>query len=87
MIYKVVKGGNTTYKNEDGKESSSHPFIGVGEFNDQESQTYRLVCTIDKNIDEPYQYADLIATLLNNNRLYVIQKQEALDDIRQYPLG
>jgi hypothetical protein len=88
-IYKVVKSGNTTYSNSDGKSSASHPYIGVGVFEREDSQTYILLCKMSKfgSEEELYQEADRIAELLNRNTSFITQKEAELEGLRQLPLG
>ena len=76
-MYKVVK--IQPYKNVgiDGKKTVTGRYkdnIGVGKFSSEE--TYTLVCTISKDVGnqkEQEAYATLIATLLNENRKYVME--------------
>lgn len=84
MIYKVVKGNSIPYSNNDGKESGVKSFIGVGIFEREDSQTYTLLCTIDKNIDDGEVEADRIAVLLNENRKYFTAKEAALRGLKLF---
>lgn len=81
-MYKVVKGNSITYTNSDGKESGVKSFVGVGIYEREDSQTYILLCTIDKNIDDPEAEASRIANLLNENRKYLTQKEAELKGLR-----
>jgi hypothetical protein len=77
-MYKLVK--IQPYKNVgiDGKTTVTGRYkdnIGVGKFENEE--IYTLVCTISKDIGNQKQqesYATLIATLLNENRKYIMDK-------------
>lgn len=77
-MYKLVK--IQPYKNVgiDGKTTVTGRYkdnIGVGKFENE--KTYTLVCTLSKDIGnqkEQESYATLIATLLNENRKYIMDK-------------
>jgi hypothetical protein len=77
-MYKLVK--IQPYKNVgiDGKTTVTGRYkdnIGVGKFENEE--TYKLICTLSKDIGnqkEQESYATLIATLLNENRKYIMDK-------------
>lgn len=84
MIYKIVKGDSITYSNNDGKESGVRSFVGVGIFEREDSQTYTLLCTIDKNIDDPEVEASRIASLLNENKKYITTREAELKGIKLF---
>jgi hypothetical protein len=77
-MYKVVK--IQPYKNVgiDGKTTVTGRYkdnIGVGHF--ESENVYKLVCTVSRDIGnqkEQEAYATLIATLLNENRKYIMDK-------------
>ena len=79
-MYKKVK--IEPYKNTgiDGKVTVTGRYkdnIGVGKFENEDSP-YILVCTVSKDIGnqkEQESYATLIATLLNENRKYVMDRK------------
>lgn len=89
MIYKAIKTNSILHSNEDGKSDHVRPFIGVGVFEREDSQTYITLCEMSKfgSEDEQYQEADRIAVLLNNNASYITQKEAALREITQHPIG
>lgn len=75
MVYKAVAGNTPVFSNNDGKSSTSRPFVGVGIFDSPEAQTYTLLLKIEKNIDDPMEEADRIAGLLNSNRTFFTRKE------------
>jgi hypothetical protein len=89
MIYKAVNTTSTFYSNSDGKSGKVEGIIGVGIFDEESSNTFKLLCTIDKNMgsnEDLFQEADRIAELLNRNELFITQKEAALREIRQLPI-
>ena len=79
-MYKLVEIQPYKHTGIDGKTSivNHSENIGVGLFEDEKSITYSLVCTICHNlgsIQEQKAYATLIATLLNENRKYVMDRK------------
>jgi hypothetical protein len=82
MIYKKIKTSSILHSNADGKSDNVRPIVGVGIFEREDSQTYILLCTIDKNIDDAEAEASRIATLLNENRKYLTQKEAELKGLR-----
>jgi len=73
-MYKMVKIQPYKSVGIDGKVTVTGRYkenIGVGKFENEE--TYTLICSISRNIGNQKQqetYANLIATLLNENRKY-----------------
>jgi hypothetical protein len=77
-MYKPVKVMPYSYTNLDGRViDTNENSIGVGEFRTEDSESYNLVCKIDKNVgnkDKQYAYAFLIAKLLNDSKgKYIIE--------------
>lgn len=85
MFYKVVKGDTLVYSNSDGKKNASRPFIGVGIFENIDSQTYTLLCTMSK-VDDAYFEASRIAELLNKNNTLFSKKEIEDSQSRYHPL-
>ena len=71
-MYKPVKVMPYSYTNLDGRViDTNENAIGVGQFENEDSQSYNLICKIDKNVGDAVKqqaYAFLIATLLNDSR-------------------
>lgn len=77
-MYKSVKIQPYNYVGIDGKSTtvSYNEDIGVGKFENEDSNTYTLICKISKDIgnsEEQEAYATLISTLLNENRKYSVK--------------
>lgn len=71
MIYKQVKTIPTVYINTSGKSATSKEQIGVGKFENENSETYTLFCVIDKSMGSEENLifeANRIAELLNKNK-------------------
>lgn len=78
-MYKVVEIQAYKHTGIDGKTTTIKPSepIGIGLFKNEEDIIYSLVCTISHNIgsiEKQKSYATLIATLLNENRKYVMDR-------------
>jgi hypothetical protein len=84
MIYKTIKKDSALHSNAHGKTGNVKQITGVGIFERKDSQTYTLLCTIDKNIDDPEVEAERIASLLNENRKYFTAKEAELKGLRLF---
>jgi hypothetical protein len=84
MYYKAIKTNTILHSNADGKSDTVRPIIGVGMFEKEDSQTYILICRMEKfgSDEEQYQEADRIATLLNKNTKYITQKEAELKGLQ-----
>ena len=82
MIYKTIKKDSALHSNAHGKTGNVKQITGVGIFEREDSQTYTLLCTIDKNIDNPEVEASRIASLLNENRKYFTVKEAELRGLK-----
>jgi hypothetical protein len=78
MRYKAIKLNGTHYVNSDGKGGKNDSGVVVGIFQEEESPTFKVLCTIDKNIgDEKVQFTEAVrmATLLNENNKYYTKEE------------
>ena len=85
MIYKAINTKATFYSNSDGKSGKNEGIIGVGIFEDESSTTFKLLCTIDKNVGDKhdmFQEADRIAELLNKNEMFITQREAELKGLQ-----
>lgn len=85
MIYKAIDTKPTFYSNSDGKSGKNEGIIGVGIFEEESSNTFKLLCTIDKNMgsnEDLFQEADRIAELLNKNEMFITQKEAELKGLQ-----
>jgi hypothetical protein len=79
MKYKKVSIEDYESKGIDGRKTTINKKgrIGIGEFKEENDDTYTLICTISNNIgsiEEQESYATLISTLLNNNRRFILDR-------------
>jgi len=84
MYYKAIKTSTILHSNADGKSDNVRQVIGVGAFEKEDSQTYILICKMEKfgSENEQYQEADRIAVLLNSNTTYITQKEAELKGLQ-----
>lgn len=71
MTYKPVKLVDAHYTNSDGKQGYHKDSIVVGKFEKEDSQSYQVLCCIDKNIgteSDQWFEVDRLSELLNKNR-------------------